>query len=98
MAATIAIMNMDDLPASLAAAGATPPSGGAPGGGAGAPLPPIEEAAWRHQKTVLREQPGLDRAALAPQVLARLKADGYPLEERRRIAGVIGGDPSLIPD
>lgn len=102
MAATIAIMSLDDLPASVGAVGVQP-SAGAPApavaaGGPPAPLPPIEEASWRHQKSVLREHPGLDRVALAPHVLARLKADGYPLDERRRIAGVIGGDPNLVTD
>ena len=87
VAATIAIMDVNDLPL--------------PGMGkqaAGQPLPPIEEAVWRHQKGVMKENPHLDRAGCALNILQRLKADGYAMEERKRIASIIGGSPSDVVD
>lgn len=87
MAATIAIMDMKDLP--------FPGPGSLP---SGQPLPPIEEAVWRHQKSVMKDHAGLDRAGCALQILNRLKVDGYPMDERKRIAGIIGGSPSDVVD
>jgi hypothetical protein len=92
MAATIAIMDVNDLP--------VPPSPDAGGGPAAPPqpLPPIEESVWRHQKAVMKENPGLDRPACAARILERLKSDGYSVDDRKRIAGIIGGDPDTVSD
>ncbi len=90
MAATIAIMDVNDLP--------LPMPGGGGGLPPGQPLPPVEESVWRHQKAVMKENPGLDRSGCAVKILERLKQDGYSVDERKRIATIIGGDPSTVID
>jgi hypothetical protein len=87
MAATIAIMDVNDLPLP----GLAKPM-------KGQPLPPIEEAVWRHQKGVMKDNPGLDRAGCAKLILQRLKGDGYSMEERKRLASIIGGSPNDVVD
>ncbi len=84
MAATIAIMDMSELPMPSPAAGGPQP------------LPSIEEAVWRHQKRVMKDKPGLSRAETAGEILVLLKQDGYSLEDRQRIANVIGADPNTV--
>lgn len=87
MAATIAIMDMSELPM---------PSPAAAGGAQ--QLPSIEEAVWRHQKRVMKNQPGLSRPETAGEILTLLKQDGYSFEDRKRIASVIGADPNTLTD
>ncbi len=86
MAATIAIMDMSELPI---------PS---PAAGGGQQLPSIEEAVWRHQKCVMKDRAGLSRAETAAEILILLKQDGYSLEDRQRIAGVIGADAAAVTE
>jgi hypothetical protein len=86
MAATIAIMDMSELPMPF------------PGAAGDQPLPSIEEAVWRHQKRVMKDKAGLSRAETAGEILLLLKQDGYGIEERTRIATVIGADPSTLID
>ncbi len=85
MAATIAIMDVSELPMPMPGAG-----------GEAQPLPSIEEAVWRHQKRVMKSKPGLNRADTAAEILILLKADGYSLQDRQRIAGVIGADGNTV--
>jgi hypothetical protein len=87
MAATIAVKDMSELPMpdQATAAGDQPP-------------PSIEEAVWRHQKRVMKSKPWLGRAETAGEILILLKQDGYNLEERKRIADVIGADSSSVVD
>lgn len=87
MAATIAIMDMSELPM---------PGPSAPAGNQ--PLPSIEESVWRHQKRVMKDKAGLSRAETAGEILVLLKQDGYSIEDRTRIATVIGADPSTVID
>ena len=87
MAATIAIMDVSELPM---------PGPAAVGGEQ--PLPSIEEAVWRHQKRVMKNKPGLSRPETAAEILVALKQDGYSMEERARIASVIGADPGAVLD
>jgi hypothetical protein len=87
MAATIAIMDPNDVPLPMPQAQGAPQS-----------LAPIEESVWRHQKAVLKEHPGLPRAECAVKILERLKGDGYSVEDRRRIASIIGATPDDVKD
>jgi hypothetical protein len=85
MAATIAVSDVSELPASM-------------GRMANGQLPPIEEAVWRHQKRIVKKTSGLSRAEIAKEILAALKADGYSMEDRKRIATIIGARPEDVTD
>ncbi|MFH2009609.1 MAG: hypothetical protein ABI333_23655 [bacterium] len=85
MAATIAVMDINDLPIPGYTAGSSA-------------LPTIEESVWRHQKRVMKDKPGLNRAETAAEILMLLKADGYSFEDRKRIASIIGADPASVVD
>jgi hypothetical protein len=88
-------LNLRGMTETIAADGEEPPEDQAPA--PGEPRPSIEEAVWRHQKSVMKSQPGIPKKELAKQILEALEKDGYPTEDRQRVGRLLGADPADLP-
>lgn len=60
-------------------------------------IPPIEEAVFRHQQKLIKENPGLNRKEMARRILSSLENDGYPVDARRVVGRQLGADPADLP-
>lgn len=88
-------LNLRGMTETIAADGSEPDPGQA--SAEGNARPSIEEAVWRHQKSVMKSQPRIPKKELAKQILQALEQDGYSAEERQRVGRLLGADPSDLP-